>query len=436
MYILYDVIFLVFAVAYIPYLIVTRRYHSRLIERLGIFSKTFFNSLKDKQIIWLHAVSVGEVMAASSFIKKFGARFPDYKLLISTVTKTGNSIAAGIKSQEDVLIYFPLDLSFVINKILNRLRVRVFVIMETEIWPNIITAFYKKKVPIVLVNGRLSGRSFKAYKRVIFLLKGIFNKVTLFCMRSETDAVRLEALGIRHGKIRVTGNMKYDVAGLDAERGPANLRASLGIGEDKKIFIAGSTHRGEDAVILDTYRRLLGEFHGLVLLLAPRHIERVDEIERLVRKAGLEGARFSSTKQEGGAAQVIILDVMGKLKELFSISDIVFMAGSLFPFYGGHNLLEPAVFKKPILFGPHMSNFKDMAEEFSQAHAAIQVRSAGEIEAICRDLLNSPSKRDTMGKNAYRIIEKNRGATERNIQLIESALKGAGMNPAPHGGAG
>jgi len=424
MYILYDLIFLVFAIAYIPYLIVTRRYHSRLIERLGIFSKTFFNSLEDKEIIWLHAVSVGEVMAASSFIKKFGARFPGYKLLISTVTKTGNSIAAGIKREEDALVYFPLDLSFVISKILNRLKVRLFIVMETEIWPNIITAFYKKKVPIVLMNGRLSERSSKAYKKVIFLLKEIFKKITLFCMRNETDAVRLEALGITHGKIRVTGNMKYDVAGLDAGAGRTNLKASLGIGEDKKIFIAGSTHRGEDEVILDTYKRLIGEFHGLVLLLAPRHIERVDEIERLVRKAGLKGVRFSSAKQAGGTAQVIILDVMGKLKAIFSISDIVFMAGSLFSFYGGHNLLEPAVFKKPILFGPHMSNFKDMAEEFLEEHAAIQVRSAGEIEGICRALLNSPSKRETMGKNAYRIIEKNRGATERNIQLIKGVLKG------------
>lgn len=419
MYILYDFIFLVFAVIYLPYLIFTRRYHSRLVERLGVFDKSFYEALKNEEVVWLHAVSVGEVMAASPLIKEFHAHFPNYKLLISTVTRTGNSIASRIKGEGDLLIYFPLDLSFVISRLLKRIRVRLFLIMETEIWPNIITAFYKRRIPVILMNGRLSERSFRAYSRVTVLLKGVLSKVNLFCMQTPVYAERLEELGVEGQRIKVTGNMKYDVAGLDSAATADSLRASLGITGNNKVLIAGSTHRGEDEIILEAYSRLLMRFPELILLIAPRHVERAGEVERITCEYNFKCRRYSSAAPD---AKVIVLDVMGKLRDLFAASDIVFMGGSLLPSYGGHNLLEPAAFKKPILFGPYMSNFKDMAEEFLRAGAAEEVSSSKEIEHACVEFLNSPSKAEEMGQKAFDIIDKNRGATRRNLQYVKGIL--------------
>jgi len=272
------------------------------------------------------------------------------------------------------------------------------------------------------MNGRLSLGSFKAYRKIVFLLKGVFNKINLFCMRTPTDASRLKALGVDEKKIYITGNMKYDAAEFSSNAERSKLRLSLGIANDKKILIAGSTHRSEDEIIIDAYGKLLEKIPELILLIAPRHIERTEEIERAILKNNLKGARFSSLDENSGDAQVIVLDVMGKLRDLYSISDIVFIGGSLLPHYGGHNPLEPAVFKKPILFGPYMANFKDMADEFLKEDAAKQVRSNEEIEKVCKELLNSPAMVEEMGQRAFDIIEKNKGATDKNTEYIENIL--------------
>ncbi len=423
MYILYDFVFLVFAIIYLPYLFLTKRYHSRLIERLGVFSRHFFRNLRGKQLIWLHAVSVGEVMAASSFIKDFKKNFPGHKLIISTVTKTGNQAADSIKGENDALIYFPLDLSFIVRRLLDKIEVKLFIIMETELWPNIVTELSKKGIPIVLMNGRLSERSFKAYGRVMFLLKNAFNKINLFCMQTTGDADRLKRLGIAEDKIKVTGNMKYDVAQVSlTPEEKARLRLSLGLDEDKKMLIAGSTHHGEDEIIVKAYVKLLKEFPSLRLLLAPRHVGRTPDIEEMVLQYSLKSQRFAFLGKGFNEVEVIILNVMGKLRDLYAISDIVLMGGSLLPRYGGHNLLEPAAFKKPILFGPHMSNFKDMAGEFLARGAAAQAKNGEDIEELCKELIASPLKADKMGEAAFGIIEKNRGATLKNFQNIIDIL--------------
>jgi len=413
MYILYDFVFLIFAIVYLPYLVFTRRYHSRLIERLGVFGRDFYKNLTGKDVIWLHAVSVGEVMAASVFIKEFHTRFPGYRLLISTVTKTGNSVASGAKAKEDVLIYFPLDLSFIITRILKRLKVKLFIIMETEIWPNIITAFYKRNVPVVVMNARISGSSYASYKRIKIFLKTVFRKISLFCVQTEEYAKRLEVLGVSEGRIKVTGNMKYDVPANTAGGELGELRLSLGIKENEKLFVAGSTHRGEDEIIIQAYVHLVKSFSELKLLIAPRHIERVEEIEKIVLGHGLKCGRYSSSLKD---EKIIVLDKIGVLKDLYALADIVFMGGSLFPNFGGHNLLEPAIFKKPILIGPYMANFKRMAAEFLGARAALKITDGRDIERACTELLNSPQKSQETGRRAFDIIEKNRGATARNIQ--------------------
>lgn len=427
MHILYDFIFVLFSIVYLPYLLVTRRYHARLFERLGIFGKGFFKQMGEGRIVWLHAVSVGEVMAAAPFINGFHSRFPGYKLLISTVTRTGNSVASRIKGKDDALIYFPLDLSFVIMRLLARLRVKLFIVMETEIWPNIITAFYKKGIPVMVINGRLSQRSFRAYKTAAFLMRPIFAKISMFCVQTRDDGARLEELGVDRRKIRITGNMKYDVSPSrpDASGG---IKRSMGIPAERKILVAGSTHRGEDEIILDAYEELLKKFSSLSLLIAPRHIERTDEIGRLIVKRNLKWARFSSLRGDSWGGHIIVLDVIGRLSGLYSIADIVLIGGSLLPAYGGHNLLEPAVLKKAILFGPHMSNFKDMAAEFLEGGAALQVAGPDELKNRCDELLRSPLVATGLGEAAFNIIEKNRGASQKNMRCAESILSSGVMD--------
>jgi 3-deoxy-D-manno-octulosonic-acid transferase len=424
MHILYDLAFIVFSILYLPYLVLNRKYHSRFKERLGIFKKDFLNRAREKPIIWLHAVSVGEVIAASNFIKEFPSNFPRHKLLISTVTKTGNSVASKLKRKEDLLAYFPLDISFIVKKVLNIIKPRLLVLMETEIWPNAVVALHKKRIPIILINGRLSRRSFNAYSRVRFLLKGVFKSIDLFCMQTQEDATRLKDLGIDKESIRVTGNMKYDAARFDvSEKEKKDLKVLAGIDEGKKIFIAGSTHRGEDAVIIEAYKELLTKFPHLRLIVAPRHTERTEEIERIASKSGLRTKRFSVTKGPGDP-EVVIIDVIGKLRSLYAVSDIVFVGGSLLARYGGHNLLEPAVFRRPIMFGPQMTNFKDMSEEFLKRGAGIEVRCKEDIVEVCGLLLSSPLKGQKIGEAAYELVEDNKGATERNFNCIKNILTG------------
>jgi 3-deoxy-D-manno-octulosonic-acid transferase len=423
MYLLYDVVFLVFAVVYIPYLVLTRRYHARLPERLGIFSRQLVERAKGKEFIWLHAVSVGEVIAASSFIKEFSSRFPDCRLLISTVTKTGNKVASKVKRDEDVLIYFPLDLSFIIRRILRVFNVRLFVIMETEIWPNIVTAFSKKNIPIVLINGRLSEKSFRAYRRVKVLIQGVFRRIDQFCMQAAADAARLRALGVDENRIRVTGNMKYDVAAIPLNESEiTGLKHSLGINGNTRVLITGSTHRGEDEIIVDAYKQLATTFPDLRLLIAPRHPERAEEIQSIVDRHNLRSMRFSAPAPTFKDADVIILDVIGKLRNLYAIADIVFMGGSLLPRYGGHNLLEPATFKKPILFGPFMNNFKDMAQTFLKAEAALTIKDRDDFKKACTMLLTDGRSANRLGTAAHTIIDQNRGATTRNISYMVDML--------------
>ena len=227
-------------------------------------------------------------------------------------------------------------------------------------------------------------------------------------------------LGVDKKRIEVTGNMKYDVT-KDAPE-PDTLRSSLEIGQDKKIFTAGSTHKGEDEVIIKAYLKMLKAFPDLYLLIAPRHIERTDEIERIASQYNLRSRRFSSHRKTPPDCKIIILDIMGKLKALYAVSDIVFIGGSLIPKCGGHNLLEPAEFKKPILIGPYMDNFKDIADEFLKKAAAITVRDDEELRITCEELLLSPSKAREIGQVAFSIIEKNRGVAERNFRHIENML--------------
>lgn len=366
--------------------------------------------------IWIHAVSVGEAMAVKGLLEELRLNYPEKKFVISTVTVTGNKIASGLAKEGDFVTYLPLDFSFIVKSVVNRINPAVFIITETEIWPNLIATLYKRDIPIILVNGRISDKSFRGYSCVKFLLKPVLKKISLFCVQTDCDAQRFMRLGVRKDKIRVTGNMKFDAA-FGALHKPELLQLVK-----EKVFVAGSTHDKEEEMVLDVYGKLRADFPGLRLLIAPRHPERVSDVEKIIIKYGFSPIRISSLNKpisnKDSENTVLILDAVGQLLSYYAAADIVFVGGSLIK-KGGHNILEPASVGKPILFGPYMFNFRDIADLFLKQKAGILVRNMEELYSGIKNLLDNPDKMSNLGETARVLVLKNRGATKKNLELIK-----------------
>jgi 3-deoxy-D-manno-octulosonic-acid transferase len=381
-----------------------------------------------KRPIWLHAVSVGEVMAARSLIESLRRRYPLKKIALSTVTPTGNRVAKSLIQQGDLLFYLPLDLSFIVKKVVDKINPALFIVVETEIWPNLISYLYKKGVPVVLVNGRISDRSFVGYRIVKFLLRPTLEKINLFCVQTEMDFKRLLHLGVERNKIKITGNMKFDfIDYTDLKIDYTDYKLRLGLGSQEKLLVCGSTHPGEEDIILNVYKRLLETFVSLKLLIAPRHPERAKEIEKIVIKYGFCPNRISQlneqTEKRTNGPTVFILDSIGELLSFYRIADIVFVGGSLVK-KGGHNILEPAYFEKPIIFGSYMFNFRDIGAIFLKNNAALLVQNSDALYKNITILLNDPLKAAELGKRARAIIFNNQGAAKRNLEWIGSIFSG------------
>lgn len=388
--------------------------------RMGIFPKGF---LKKSNPIWIHAVSVGEVNAVKSLIRELRKEYPEKNLVISTVTETANTIAKLLVEDDDRAIFLPLDLSFIIKRVIRKIRPSLFIIAETEIWPNLIWRLEREKVPIILVNGRISDQSFKGYKIVRFLLKGILRKISLFCMQTERDKKRILSLGVLKEKVFLTGNMKFDTIDYrDFEEDYRDYRQKLDLKSTEELIVAGSTHPGEEEIILEVYEKLSVDFPSLKLLIAPRHPERAGNIAVLAIKHGFNPVRISQlTNQPTGQKIIFILDTIGKLISFYAISTVIFVGGSLVK-RGGHNILEPAFFRKPIIFGPYMFNFRDICDLFLSNKAAIKVDNKQELFEEVKNLLDNPSEKEELGKRARILILENQGAVEKNISLIRSLI--------------
>ena len=411
MFIVYDLIFLVITFIFLPVYLFRRKFHSGLLRRLGILPR----DLGLASPIWIHAVNVGEVMAVKKLLEGLRQLYPDKRLVISTVTPTGNKVAKGLLKDGDFLTYLPLDFSFTVNRVINKIKPSLFIIAETEIWPNLIRGLYKKNIPVAIVNGRISDASFKGYSAIKFLLKPILRKVSLFCMQAESDAERLMHLGAAKEKIKIAGNMKFDAA-------PNLFRhtaVKLGIRPDEELIVAGSTHPGEEEVILEAYKDLLPEFPGLRLLIAPRHPERASDIEKLVEKNGFKPLLISKLLStiDYRLSTIFILDTIGELLDYYAICDIVFVGGSLVK-KGGHNILEPAALSKPIIFGPHTFNFRDIAQLYLKEQAAILAHNQQELKEGIKYLLANPNKKEELGRKAKDLILANQGATKRNLEYL------------------
>jgi len=428
MFILYDLIFLAVSLFYLPVYLLKKKLHRGFFSRLGFCPK----DLDLNHPIWIHAVSVGEAIVIRGLVEELRRAFPQKRIVISTVTATGNKIAQGMAKPGDFVTYLPLDFSFIVRCVIDKISPSLFILAETEIWPNLITYLYRKNIPVIVVNGRISDSSYRGYSCLKFLIKQIFNRVNLFCVQTETDAQRLISLGVLENKIKVTGNMKFDATDyadvkktcLPAGRDYADYQLKLGLGGvQDKLWVAGSTHQKEEEAILEAYSNLSKDYSNLSLLIAPRHPERTDEIEKIIIKYGFSPNRLSRINErtkDAGPRTIFILDTVGELTKYYAIADIVFVGGSLIR-KGGHNILEPAALGKPVLFGPYMFNFRDIADLFLDNNIGILVQNKTELEENIRDLLRNPSKIINISQRELELIRQNQGATRRNLEYIIKA---------------
>ncbi|MDH4101437.1 MAG: 3-deoxy-D-manno-octulosonic acid transferase, partial [Nitrospirota bacterium] len=318
------------------------------------------------------------------------------------------------------VFYLPLDLPWVVSKVVGIIAPRVFVVVETEIWPNLFREMHHRNIPTVLVNGRISDRSAGRYKAASFFIGKVLKGVAAFGMQSQVDADRITAAGAEKERVQVTGNIKFDQpAAVMGKKEKESLRRELGLEEGERLILAGSTHEGEEAVVIDAFRRLKAFYPELVLLLAPRHPERLGRVEEVLREKNATFVRRTLAKGRQGEP-VILLDTMGELGRLYALCAVAFVGGSLVN-VGGHNLLEPAVWGKPVVFGPHMHNFREISEKLLSAGGGRQVASGEELERALEDLLVSGTK-ESMGVKGLKVVEENRGALQRTVEMVERMM--------------
>jgi 3-deoxy-D-manno-octulosonic-acid transferase len=365
--------------------------------------------------IWIHAVSVGEVIAAGILVPHLREAFPGTRLALSVTTPTGRKVAEERLSGIDDLFYCPFDISFILRKMMARVRPIALVVIETEIWPNLLREARRAGAVTLLVNGRISDRSFPGYLRIRFFLKRYLKEIDRFQMQSPTYARRIERLGAVPSSIRVAGSLKFDAAPEGAARPSARVTP-----EGRRILVAGSTLDPEERMLFSVFERLRTSAPDLFLVVAPRHVPRFDAVWELASSRGLRVARRSRGESVGDA-DVLLLDTLGELASLYSEADYAFVGGSLAN-WGGHNIIEPAFWGKPVLFGPHMQNFADIARIFLDAGAALQVRDEAELESSLRDLLARRERCEELSRKARAVVAENRGAASRAVSALKELL--------------
>lgn len=424
MRVLYNLAFIIFGIVYIPYLIVTKRYRYGLGNKLGFLSERIKSISSRGKVIWIHAVSIGETKTASILAPLLRKEFPSHTLLFSTVTHTGNKVARTIATGDEEVFYLPFDLSFIADKVVGTIKPELFLCLETELWPNLISSLHRANAKIVLTNGRISNKSYSGYQKIKFVIRKVLSKFSLILMQSERDAEKILSLGAPKDKVSVVGNLKFDLSLSETFSKRREIREKLKIDDREILLIAGSTHKGEEEQILDCYLKLKKEYGNLRLLIAPRHIERAQEVERLLARCGLKPRRFSQigpSDERLAASDIFILDTIGNLRTIYSASDIVFVGGSLVK-KGGQNPIEPASLAKPIIFGKFTSNFQDVVKSFLEDSAAIQVENKEELESAIKSLIVNPKERKKLGLEAKETVSRNSGSSQRTVSLIRKII--------------
>jgi 3-deoxy-D-manno-octulosonic-acid transferase len=430
MYLLYSLAIIGYAAALVPRLLYQAVRHGKYVGTLGERWGRLPADLNPDGApsIWIHAVSVGEVLATRALIPALRERYPEHRLLLSTTTETGRAVATSVDALDGVF-YFPVDLASVVGRVLDQVRPVLLVMVDTELWPNLLAQCARRGVSTLLVNGRVSDRSYPRYRLVRPFFRRVLANLSLCCAQSDESGRRLVALGVPEDRVMVTGNLKFDTLPVPESRAswlPQGVLRVFRITPGRTVVMAASTHPGEEAVVLDAFARIQQRDPGALLVVAPRHPERFSEVVALATRRGFDTMRRSALPLDREPrAAVVVLDTVGELATALQIATVVFLGGSLVP-TGGHNLLEPAAWGKPVVFGPHMENFAEIAELFLANRAARQVGSADALESALADLLGDPVQRAALGAAARALVDANRGATDRTLDAIAALVTPSG----------
>ncbi|MBN1793513.1 MAG: 3-deoxy-D-manno-octulosonic acid transferase [Candidatus Omnitrophica bacterium] len=421
--ILYDIVCVLLSLFYIPYALFRKKLHRDLWRRLGYLPGTVVADRRKK--IWIHSCSVGETKSIGTLFTLLKGAFPDRAFLISTITPTGNTVAREIAGEAATVFYLPIDLFVLTERVVRSIKPELFILVETELWPNLLGSLRRSGSRIIAVNGRISKKSFAGYRLVRFLFKRIFSYVDTFCVQSATDKERLKNLGVSESSIMMTGNMKFDMTlSLLSEDKRRLFQTLFPPAANRHIIVAASTHFPEEGQIMKVYKKLQEERPSLVLCIAPRHPERAADVARQGREMGLGPLFISRLKQdpayyteESDGPRVYILDSVGELMYLYEMASLVIIGGSFVP-CGGHNPIEPGSLEKPVIVGPHMENFRDIFELFMQCGGIRQAQTIADLEMEIRHILGNALLKDSLGKNASRVVRANRGASYRIASFI------------------
>jgi len=431
-YVLYNLalsaVLLIGAPVWIPWLLLARKRRKNFPERLSLRGFPAVPQPDGRPRVWVHAVSVGETLAAAPLLRLLRERAPDALLLLSNVTLTGRETAVKVLGGVvDAVFYFPFDLPWICGRFLDRLRPEVVVIVETEIWPNFLAACAARGIPSVIVNGRLSERSFRGYRRLRWFFAPVLRTFRAVAAQSRGDAERFIALGAPREIVTVGGNLKFDVRPPTEKL--TGLSSLLAGGRESGALwvVAGSTHEGEEIPVLRAFLSARAQNPALKLLLAPRHPERFNAVEEMLHREGVPVSRRTllADGARGVGPPVLLLDSMGELSGAYAEADLAFVGGSLVP-KGGHNILEPAWHGVPTVVGPHMSNFREIANAFLSAGALLQVSGERELSEQFVRFAADPSAFADTGRRARKLLESFRGASERNAAVVFSALDRGG----------
>jgi len=429
MYFFYNVILLLAAAVGLPYflfkIVFTGKYRKSFVPKFGGRQAKKFSRLKEGPRIWIHAVSVGEVTAAAPITSSLKAKKPNAQIIFSTSTETGQEMARKFIKKADALIYYPLDAPWVVRKMLDLASPDIFVLVETELWPNFLQQCVKRGVKTLMVNGRISPRSYKRYRRTRWFWRRVLKDLSAAAMISEIDAERLRDIGMDPAKISILGNAKYDgLASAVSPRLHEEISKRFGARVGEKFFVAGSTHEGEEKVVVDVYRKLLGRYPEMKLILVPRHVERATDVVELLRRENLPDVITLSEMNAGRPRRderVVVVDVIGELFKVYALADVVFCGGSLVP-KGGQNILEAAAWGKVIFYGPSMEDFSREKALLEEVGCGNTVRDAGELLEGITALLDRPEELRARGERGREVVLANIGAAARYADFIANHL--------------
>ena len=426
--ILYNILLIISLCFFIPIALVREKWRKIIRVQLGL-TPQFPHPKRHpgKKAIWIHAVSVGEILSIAPIIKEIVTHFEDHNIILTTFTQTGSVIAQRLFGTYGVVtLFFPLDLPISIKRAITNIDPALVIVVEHDIWPNFLFELKQRNIPVLLVNAKLSRKTYTRRRRVKFFMGSVFAAFSKICAQSNIDRERFKLMGVAEEQIVITGNLKFDQRVYEPmpKEERQQLRHVLHIQEAQKVFVVGSTHKGEEEILIDVLPKLHHHFPDLTCIVAPRHPERAEAVCRMFTSKGfstilLEG--ITEVRENSLNADVIVVDGIGMLRKLYAISDVAFVGGS-FVKRGGHNPIEPAAYAKPIVFGPDMGNFEHIAHMLKTTEGAIQVYDTQQFYETVYLLLKDADKAQSMGENAFTVFQANSGAIEKTVTVIKSCL--------------